>query len=59
MNANQWLLGVGVPSLFAVVFLVWEWHSKRRARLEERSPLTVDGPDSAPRKAWASAPVAQ
>ena len=25
MNANQWLIGVGVPSLLVIVFLVWEW----------------------------------
>ena len=48
MTANQFLLWVGVPSLFAVAFLVWEWHSKRRVRLEEQSPLTVDGPDHVP-----------
>ena len=30
MNANQWLISVGVPSLLVIVFLVWEWHSKRR-----------------------------
>ena len=44
MTANQWLLYVGVPYLFVIVFLVWEWRSKRRVRLEEQS-LTDDGPD--------------
>ena len=47
MTANQWLLYVGVPSLFVIVFLVWEWRSKRRVRLEEQS-LTDDGPDHLP-----------
>jgi hypothetical protein len=47
MTANQWLLYVGIPSLFAIVFLVWEWRSKRRVRLEEQS-LTDDGPDHLP-----------
>ena len=37
------LLGVGVPSLFVIVFLVWEWHSKRRGL--ERSSPTFDIPD--------------
>ena len=48
MAANQWLLGVGVPSLFVIVFLVWEWHSKRRVRLEGQSSLTFDVPDQLP-----------
>jgi hypothetical protein len=45
MTANQWLLYVGVPSLFVIVFLVWEWRWKTRVRLEEQSSLTDDGPD--------------
>jgi hypothetical protein len=48
MTANQWLLGVGVPSLLAVAFLVWEWHSKRRVRLEGQSSPTFDIPDQLP-----------
>ena len=48
MTVNQWLLGVGVPSLFVIVFLVWEWHSKRRVRLEGQSSLTFDVPDQLP-----------
>ena len=44
MNANQLLLGVGLPSLFVIAFLIWEWHSKRRVRLEQSSP-TFDIPD--------------
>ena len=47
MNGNQWLIGVGVPSLFVIVFLVWEWRSKRRMRLEQSSP-TFDIPDQLP-----------
>ena len=47
MTVNQWLLGVGVPSLFVIVFLVWEWHSKRR-RHEGQSSLTFDVPDQLP-----------
>jgi len=47
MTGNQWLIFIGVPSLFVIVFLVWEWRSKRRVRLEERS-LTDDGPDHLP-----------
>ena len=47
MNANQWLACVGVPSLFAIVFLVWEWRRKTRVRFEEQSSLT-DGPDHIP-----------
>ena len=45
MTANQWLLYAGGPSLFVIVFLVWEWRWKTRVRLEEQSSLTVDGPD--------------
>ena len=48
MNGNQWLLGVGVPSLLAIIFLVWEWRSKTRVRLEDQSSLTVDSPDHIP-----------
>ena len=48
MNDNQWLLGVGVPSLFVIAFLVWEWRSKRRVRLEEKSSRTFDIPDQLP-----------
>ena len=48
MTAYQWLLYVGVPSLFVIVFLVWEWRWKTRVRLEEQSSLTVDGPDHIP-----------
>ena len=48
MTAHQWLLGVGVPSLFVIVFLVWEWHSKRRVRREGQSSLTFDVPDRLP-----------
>ena len=44
MNANQWLISVGVPSLFVIVFLVWEWRSKRRVRHEGQSSLTFDVP---------------
>ena len=47
MNANQWLVCVGVPSMFAIVFLVWEWRRKTRVRFEEQSSLT-DGPDHIP-----------
>ena len=45
MTANQWLLFVGIPSLIAIIYLVWEWHSRRRVRLEKRSCLTVEIPD--------------
>ena len=48
MTANQWLLYVGAPSLFVIVFLVWEWRWKTRVRLEEQSSLTDDGPDHTP-----------
>jgi len=48
MTANQWLLFVGVPSLIAIIYLVWEWHSRRRVRLEKRSCLTVEIPDQLP-----------
>ena len=47
MTGNQWLPFIGVPSLFVIVFLVWEWRSKQRVRLEEQS-LTDDGPDHLP-----------
>ena len=58
MTANQWLLYVGIPSLFAIVFLVWEWRSKRRVRLEEQS-LTDDGPDHLPPCINLSLPIAE
>ena len=48
MTANQWLLCVGAPSLFVIVFLVWEWRSKTRVRLEGQSSLTFDVPDQLP-----------
>ena len=48
MTANQWLLYVGIPSLFAIVFLVWEWRSKRRVRLEEKPSRTFHIPDQLP-----------
>jgi hypothetical protein len=48
MNANQWLISVGVPSLLVIVFLVWEWRSKRRVRLEGQPSLTFDVPDQLP-----------
>jgi hypothetical protein len=47
MNANQWLIGIGVPSLLVIVFLVWEWRAKRRVRLEAQSS-TFDVPDQHP-----------
>ena len=48
MNANQWLISVGVPSLLVIVFLVWEGRSKRRVRLEGQSSLPFDVPDQLP-----------
>jgi len=33
MTANQWLLFVGVPALFAVVAIIVDWRAVRRRRI--------------------------
>jgi hypothetical protein len=35
MTANQWLLFIGVPALFAVVAIIIDWRVARRRRIDK------------------------
>jgi hypothetical protein len=40
MTANQWLLVIGVPALFAVVAIIVDWRAARRRRIDKTMSRT-------------------